>query len=398
MNRKSIVVCGAGDWVRKQYAPIVRRYCLSNEYEVVITYDSEYAGRVPGLSSQQREDYDRAIDENVVLFESWGAQCLDVSKRSNADRILTINPAVVFIVTPDDSHCAEAERWLVRGARMVIEKPLDADPIRATHFSANVQMSGASERVQAFDHYLTRAAPLYDTQEIEKMWEFVQNRIESWRFHMLEPSSDAELGRRVASIQHGMVMDMAPHAVALVAPFGNPAKIRVGLIKAATYLPNRSRGILTSGREVLRSGGETFAEVLFSFSSKFHQEVSGAIRIGKFVGGSNEKFLEIVGGVSHDRVVRFDFVSHGMYFGDGGRTRHVGSLEGQPVQRMIDEVVGGKSSGRVGLFSVAVGCDTILRVAEFRAPIVAHLMRGRPLDEYVAGSSAEDIVETLSPL
>ncbi len=143
---------------------------------------------------------------------------------------------------------------------------------------------------------------------------------------------------------------------------------------------------------------ESFAEILFTFESRFHQKVSAAIRVGKFIGDGDEKFLEIVGGTAHDRTVRFDFVSQTVLFSDGRRTRRVRLVEDEPVGRMIHAAMDGRVSGRVGLFSLDTGLQMIRGVVEFRAPIVAHVTRGRALNGYVAGARLADVVGTALPL
>lgn len=397
-GRKSIVICGAGDWVSRQYAPALEPYQRAGDYEIWITFDSTYANRCTRLSDEQRADYNRAIERNVSTFHAWGAKCLDVSNECHAERLGSMTPHVAFIVTPPETHCAEAERWLQRAAAVVVEKPLDVDLAPILHLSAEATRLHADRKVFAFDHYLVRADPFIVMWQDCWLAQFLEEQIHTWRFDMLETCSDDEIRRRVPSLQAGMVMDLCSHGVILLPPVGDPATIQLESVKAATYAPNACLGVTTSGREVLVSGMETFAEIAFTFTSLFESRASGLIRVGKFAGLRDEKCLEIVGGKARDRRVVLDFVAHRASYVHDGVVVRWRTLCRETVSTMVRAIVAGRPNDRIGLVPPKSVYDVVKALLAFRAPIVARVTAGRLLDEYVAGTSGQAIAAGLQPL
>jgi len=93
----------------------------------------------------------------------------------------------------------------------------------------------------------------------------MEGQILEFRCHMLE-STDRGMVERSAGIQSGIIMDMASHIPALVLPFGDPNTIRLDSVKAGIYESYPEEGINSSGREIVKSGMETFSEIKFSLA------------------------------------------------------------------------------------------------------------------------------------
>src|SRR5207253_9349603 len=105
---KPIVVCGAGDWVKKQYAPAVRHLSEARACPISIAYDSTYIDSWPRLPASERHQYQKSIEENVAAFRSSGLRCLDIAAPKDEYELASLTPSVVFVVTPPELHCRVA--------------------------------------------------------------------------------------------------------------------------------------------------------------------------------------------------------------------------------------------------------------------------------------------------
>jgi len=225
----------------------------------------------------------------------------------------------------------------------------------------------------------------------------MEEQIHAFRFHMLE-SSDRGMVERSASIQSGMIMDMGSHTPALVWPFGDPNTIRLDSVKAGIYEPNPAQGVKTSGRKIMRSGLETFAEIQFTFTSIFEKPVEATACVGKCVGQEDEKYVEVIGGWNGDRKVRLDLSHFVVDFGSGANWSPVTSLFPKSVLLLVREVMREQASESLALFDPEVGQDIVARLNEWRRPIIDSVRRGNPLPGYPAKAPLDYIRSTLSEL
>jgi predicted dehydrogenase len=231
---KQIVVVGAGNWVKQQYATALRPYKERGECGVYFIYDRSYATLQRGFTQQEIDDYNRFTEENARSFQSWGATCLDLANPADQTKTQGISPDAAFVVTAGDTHCKAAEEWLDRAALTIVEKPFDEDHERIRHLRRKIEEMKKEKVVWGFDHYVVRANQFKKMRDYLHFDKHMQEQIHEFRFYMLE-STDRGMEERRASIQAGMIMDMGSHTAALVWPFGDPNTIRLDSIKAGIY-------------------------------------------------------------------------------------------------------------------------------------------------------------------
>lgn len=73
IDLKQVVVLGAGNWVKEQYAKALRPYQERGECKVFIVYDTRYAAARRGLTAEQIKRYNQFTLDNVREFKAWGA-------------------------------------------------------------------------------------------------------------------------------------------------------------------------------------------------------------------------------------------------------------------------------------------------------------------------------------
>lgn len=206
------------------------------------------------------------------------------------------------------------------------------------------------------------------------------------------------MAERHVSLQGGLLLDMAIHGQAMLLPFGAPNTIRLNSVKAAVYEANPDKGITTSGRELLRSGRETFAEVRFGFTPKYGDKAEGVVRVGKCVGEQDEKYVEVVGGEDADRRIRLDMTSCIVDRYGGEEEGPLTSLFRNPVHLLVREVMEGRSATSLALFPSEEAQDMVARVNEWRLPIGAFLERGGTLASYLAKAPLDAILDRATRL
>jgi predicted dehydrogenase len=395
--RKPIVVCGAGDWVKRQYAPAMQHLREACACPILIAYDSAYIDSWPRLPALERRRYQKSIETNVACFRSSGLRCLDIAAAKDADEVASLTPSVVFVVTPPELHCRIAEQWVTRADTIVVEKPFDTDLTAVERMVHRLRRHTSRAEVLAFDHYLVRAEPLRALVQTGWLTDFLEGKICHWSFEMLEPSNDEEIISRMPALQSGIVMDLCAHGMALLSLFGNPATIHVKTVKAGVYGANPQLGVRTCGRNLMPDGTETFAEATFDFASVFGEQAQGRIRVGKFVERSR-KSLVIVGGRTGDRVVTADFVDNRLTCSRGHTRTAVGALRGDAVARMIRAIVNNEAPTIPGLIPVDEAVGVLGALTKIHDPIVARVKNGLLLTQYVAGTSAEEISAELDLL
>lgn len=387
---KPIVVCGAGDWVKKQYAPAVKYLSETRAYPISIAYDSAYIDSWPRLPAPERRRYQKSIEKNVASFRSSGLRCLDIAAPKDAYELASLTPSVAFVVTPPELHCRIAAQWLTRADTIVVEKPFDTDLTAVERMVHRLRGHTPRADVLAFDHYLVRAEPLRALWQTGWLTDFLEGEICQWSFEMLESSNDEEIISRMPTLQSGIVMDLGAHGMALLSLFGNPATIDVKTVKAGVYQANPQLGVATCARNLMPDGMETFAEATFNFTSVFGEQAQGRIRVGKFVKRSR-KSLVIVGGRTGDRVVTADFVDNRLTCSRGHAHTAVGALRGDAVATMIRAIVDNEARTSAGLMRVDEAVGVLVALTKIHEPIAARVKNGLPLTQYVAGASAEEI-------
>lgn len=393
-NIKQVVLVGAGDWAKSTYADALKPYQQRGECKVYIIYDTSYAEKAQGFTQSEKDDYNSHTRENVDNFESWGATCLDLACPKNIVRIKNIVADVVFVVTASNTHCDVVKEWIDRAELIIVEKPFDDDPEKIRQLRRTIVKEDA---VRGFDHYLMRANQFKMMREYLHFDDHMEGQIHEFIFHMLE-SADRGMENRSATIQEGMIMDMGSHTPALVWPFGDPNTIRLDSIKAGVYEPGG--GITTSGRTIMKKGMETFAEIHFTFTSIFGQEVQATARVGKCIGSADEKYVEVIGGKKGDRKFRLDLINYIVDFFEGNKITPVSALFDKPVHLMVREIIGGRASESLALFKPEIGQDIVARLNEWRRPIINYvdISRGTILPQYTAKTPWENLTGMLLEL
>ncbi len=378
---KIVAVLGAGQWVRRAYAPTLEFLQDRGMCATYFAYDGRFgspAGRADTAA-------------NVAYFERWGATCLDIAEKENRARLEALSAHAVFVVTPDHTHCDAAEAWLGRAESIYVEKPFDVDSEKIRR----LLLKPHSEQIWGFDHYLIRANQFTLMEDYLRLSDHLEGRIARFVFHMLEPSDDG-LKERQHSIQGGMVMDMGSHVLALVIPFGDPRTVRLQSVKAGVY--SQSKDVESDGREIFSKGRESFAEVRFRFTSIFGDQVDAIARVGKCVDRWPDKALEIIGGREGDRRIRLDFDACTVHCDGGAFPGPRAPLYHEPVAFMIREVVAGMGAAPVAVFAAEKGQDIVERLTGWTTPIRQAVKGGRRLETYPGGAPLEEILERLPVL
>lgn len=406
---KQVVVMGCGDWAKK-YAKALQPYVERKECHVIFCYDSR-AGH--NLTPKQYHRYLRGILANVGDFELWGdgCQCWDVADGRTMERLQGLRLHAVFIVTPDATHCSYAKSFLAHARHIVVEKPFDAT-------SANVStlidaLSGmpdtpAVAEVWGFDHYLVRAhefvawTDLTITRSGESLsgqqargdgyLAFLGGDVTHFRFHMLEGKSRG-VEERAPSLQNGLIMDMAPHALALVLPFGFVESIETTSVRAAMY---EGSELYMRPQDDLKGGRETFAAIGLTFKSAISgRMVSGEVRVGKGVGKQDEKFAEVTG--ANGNRIRIDLATFIVDYidADTSKVRPVTHLFAEPIDLLVREIMADRPLA--SLFPPETG-HTVVAVLERWCEPVTDYLQHTALPFYKRGDSSETIVERVEPL
>lgn len=132
---------------------------------------------------------------------------------------------------------------------------------------------------------------------------------------------------------------MASHAPALVLPFGDIATIQAPVVKAALY---EGAQHYMKPQPGLKGGRETFAAITFAFKSCFSERIVPAeVRVGKFVGNWEEKFVEVTG--VNGKKIRLDPVNYIVDFVDErGNISPATHLFAHPIHLLIRETFAGR--------------------------------------------------------
>lgn len=394
VGNRVFVVVGAGNWVAKAYASPLKKWRDEDACVTYIAYD-------PGARDGEHR---RATLANVQSFAGWNAICFNVRNPGHRAKLDSFDSVdAVFIVTPDHTHCDEAERWLGRAKAVYVEKPFDVDhdKIRRLKNKPNAQLTA----VLGVDHYLIRARRILNDQKklSEKYDLHLQQKPREFVFNLLEPFA-ADLVERKESLQEGIIMDLFPHVLALIIPFGDPASatldsLKPGVFKEANYVLDGEKQTVR-GQDLFYLGRESFAEIMFHFTSWHGNRVDAVARVGKCVGDSADKSLVVRGGVNKDREIRLDLSKNTVKLRAGSKMVPVGRLEPKPIEVLIDKAINPSSSEQVPVFNVDQAQGIVERLINFVAPIREYidLPRGVRLEEYECGASLKDVLAALSSL
>jgi predicted dehydrogenase len=334
-----IVVEGCGQWAAEQYFKALRDR-VGPDDGVFFTYDSTFGmDSHPNLPARLHLETLQATLNRVKAIEEAGFACFDVKDarfggalRSPCRKRLPKYADVVFVVTPDDTHCQVAEFWLGRAGQIFVEKPFDISARRIARFCAQARRYPQT-KVCGLDHYFVRCnqaaarTPFFLEHLLPAGPDGLQGSINSFEFVMTEPPArdEKEAARtreRALSLQAGMVFDMASHALPVLLPFID-LRGRIDLLDVWAGVSQRLR-------ELMFKGGETFSMARVRLRPRSlgiradARAIEGQLVVGKDVGQQPQKHL-IIGGPRGE--VRFDLAKHQVYHKDtDGKVEHLAGL------------------------------------------------------------------------
>lgn len=350
----NLVVEGVGDVVDRCYGPalqsLVDEWRGRRKIEVTFVDMSDYWRNDPGLAGKMQ----RIIAE----VKSWGAAYLDKSDPDDLAKYRMLRPHVVIVATPDCSHAAVAEEWLGRNPRpthIFIEKPLEASLDAARRLLGKVPPYDSL--VLAFDHYRARVLPTREQMAV--ILPFLGGGVSQFTFYFFEDHSGAdptynprvqrdgpiENEQRTKALNQGVILDVVPHVIAILAHFCRVETLRVTTVKAGRYL-----GVDGDPEKPSEIERETFAAVEFVCADYAGNVVEGKTYVGKGVRGVKQlgqehdydtKVLHIRG--LNGRRVLFDIKrsARAYLIDEKGRVQFEFSLNADPYRVFLRSVVDG---------------------------------------------------------
>ena len=288
LNRRLVIVVeGAGDWVEQCYRPLFKKKVSQGAMLSVYYADDT---RWKGYRPQWADPKDPAYD-----LQSWETY-YDKVDPHEFRLYQGLRPDVVFIVTPDFTHCAIAREWLGKTPLIFVEKPFDSQLDNVNALLLELGRQRPDTAILGLDHYQFYALPIHKLMgEIETHLGRALARVV---FYMTE-ERPIELGRE-RSLQYGLTLDMLPHMLALLTYFGNVGTIdEIRVIEAGQYDPlvGADKHDLTKQKDISQVfQNETYSRVKFTFQdysgTGYHVPCIGVVGKGFSQG---PKYLEITG-------------------------------------------------------------------------------------------------------
>jgi predicted dehydrogenase len=265
------------------------------------------------------------IDVREALPIEMPKEVVFLSKSRDADERIRkgLCVDVVFVVTPEATHCDVAEEWLGRAKLIVVEKPFDRSFKRALAFIERLR--GYPDTLVAnTDHYYIKALPFFRSHLMSSIAEPV-----SAKFFLLESQ---RIHPCVASSFNGMILDLASHGFCLWTGFGEFSNLHLQEVFAAYYknspIPE-----------------ETFAYIPFDMEG-----IQSEIIVGK-AHTRDQKYLQLCG--SNAKKLRLDFACNQAFLktSEGSNWIPKMSLPSNAHAYMLDHLLGdGGFREKTGLF------------------------------------------------
>jgi predicted dehydrogenase len=295
-EKLTIVVEGIGDVVQRNYAPALKLEKERYGDRLEITFVDFGKDRTPEAAQR----YQKFID----ALTGW-AIYINKATAEGEEAYKKLQPDVVFLATPDRTHVELALKW-IEGENdckhLFVEKPLDADLNRARALAYYVEDTPID--VHALDHYLARFIPVSFPSAMKTILTELGGAIKHLNFYLLEDHSAPYLGPiekegRSGSLQHGLILDLFPHALAILGYFGSVSTVEVTGLKVGRYTYEDENGAV----QPTSIPRETFGHVSFRFIGRAGRPISADAYVGKGISGSaasgmpggDVKLLELVG-------------------------------------------------------------------------------------------------------
>lgn len=326
---KKIILEGCnGEWAQKRYLPFLTEKMLKENFEL---WAIDIDPRIKLSDSKLVELWKTAQSKNKAHYLDKIKNKKSYERLSDAD--------YVFIVTPDRFHCEIAEFWLERLERhgkIFIEKPLDVSVHKARKLKEKI---GDRDIVYGFNHYSSRVHTFLQnkTAYLKEI-----GQIKKIEFHILESYGIFE--NRVETLSEGVIFDLSSKVFPLIGTVLDlkslSSEVRVEEVKAAKYID----------APILE---ETFAWVK-SRSGTVELEIV----VGKGIGRSNEKFMNIFGSGGQIKI-NFSEYKFSIFDSQNCRKKH-GNLNHRDVESFLEEILQGKEPLSVsGVLSFGEAFETL---------------------------------------
>jgi predicted dehydrogenase len=295
-EKLTIVVEGIGDVVQRNYAPALKLEKERYGDRLTVTFVDFGKDRAPEAAQR----YQKFID----ALAGW-ATYINKATPEGEKIYRALKPDVVFLATPDRTHVQLALQWIDGEndcRHLFIEKPLDADLNRARALAYYVEDTPAD--VHALDHYLARFIPVSFPSAMKTILTELGGSIRHLNFYLLEDHSAPYLGPiekegRSSSLQHGLILDLFPHALAILGYFGSVSSVEITGLKVGRYTYEDESGAVQPA-SIPR---ETFGHISFRFMNRAGRIVTADAYLGKGISGSTTsgmpggdvKLLELLG-------------------------------------------------------------------------------------------------------
>ncbi len=341
----TIVVEGIGDVVQRNYAPALK--IEKDRYGDRLSVIFVDFGK--GRSEEAVKKYQKFID----ALRGWAAY---VNKATPEGKKVydSLQPDVVFVATPDRTHVDVALKWLDGEndcEHLFVEKPLDASLDKARVLS--LYIADKNFDVHALDHYLARFIPISYPSSMKAILAELGGSVRHLSFYLLEDHSAPYAGPiekegRAGSLQHGLILDLFPHALAILGYFGSVSSVKVTGLKVGRYTyedENKAAVPASIPRE-------TFGHISFTFDGRAGRPISADAYVGKGISGSSEagmengdvKLLELLGKNGRKCVFDLRNTSRGgtgaiKIVGKDGRSEIINELLDEPYAVLINRTV-----------------------------------------------------------
>jgi len=273
---KKVVLLGfKGDGCGRHYNRVLLDLALQRKIELICV---DYGEPKNVLGTPSLEEMERLLKARKVCY-------LDLQKPVDLENYKNLSRLdVVFIVTPDITHCQVAKNFLGKAKRIFIEKPLDAI-LRNVRFLEDFPK--VEKVIFGYDHYLAKFYP-FQVKTDQWLREGIIGDLREIEFRLLEP--DIVPSHRIKALDRGMIYDFFPHGlsvtVATPSPFAYPD---LTLLKKVQLLK-----VYVAKYYGCKITGTSFVKIDFEIPYQKRNVFCQAF-IGKGVGKEFEKTLRIVG-------------------------------------------------------------------------------------------------------
>lgn len=274
--KKKVVLLGfKGDCAGRHYNKILIEMAREKKIDLIFADLGEPKNVLESLTLEETK---KLIKEGIIQYLDLQNPA-DIKKYKNLSNI-----DVVFIITPDITHCGIVKDLVGKAKRIFIEKPLDS-------ILRNVRLledyKDINKIVFLYDHYLGK---FFDFQLKTDEWikQKIIGKISKIEFRLLEPEIIPH--HRIAALDTGMIHDLASHGLAILAALPSKwaypesiilKKIKVLKVKVAKYFKCKIKGT-------------SFAKIDLKIPVG-KNAIFCELRVGKGVGKRVDKSLKITG-------------------------------------------------------------------------------------------------------